>query len=76
MITSRENTLTAHEACEILRANLIPMSEDTLIQLLLESKLPFGCATKKSDKTTVLIFKKPFRLWVNDMIEDPNFITF
>lgn len=64
--------MTVHECCEAFRANLIPMSEGTLSQLILENKLPFAVGTRAegSSRAKLLIFRRRFYEWLDAMI--PN----
>lgn len=59
-----ETTMTVHECCEAMRANLISISEEKLGQALVEGKLPFGFAVD-GGRRTVVIFRFAFYEWLD-----------
>ncbi len=63
------NTMTLHECCEAMRANLISISEATLAQALVERRLPFGFAVEGKHRA-VVIFRHAFYQWLEINIGD------
>ncbi len=61
------NTMSLHECCEAMRANLISISESTLAQALVEGRLPFGFAVE-GKRRTVVIFRYAFYQWLESNI--------
>ena len=59
-----KDTMTLHDCCEAMRANLISISEDKLAQALVEGKLPFGFALEGKQRT-VYIFRFAFYEWLD-----------
>lgn len=60
-------TMSLHDCCEALRANLISISEEKLGQALVEGKLPFGFAVD-GGRRTVVIFRYAFYAWLDEKI--------
>ncbi len=58
------STMSLHECCEAMRANLISISEEKLGQALEEGKLPFGFAVG-GQRRTVVIFRHKFYAWLD-----------
>lgn len=59
-----KNTMSLHECCEAMRANLISISEDKLGQAMDEGKLPFVFSVKGKCRT-VAIFRHAFYEWLD-----------
>ncbi len=61
---TEKTTMSLHDCCEAMRANLISISEDKLAQALVEGKLPFGFALEGKHRT-VYIFRFAFYEWLD-----------
>lgn len=59
-----KTTMTLHECCEAMRANLVSISEENLGQALEEGKLPFGFAVRGNQRS-VVIFRYAFYAWLD-----------
>lgn len=59
-----KNTMTLHDCCEAMRANLISISEEKLGQALEEGKLPFGFVVR-GKRRKVTIFRNAFYEWLD-----------
>ncbi len=59
-----KNTMTLHECCEAMRANLVSISEEHLGQALEDGKLPFGFVVRGKQRV-VIIFRHAFYAWLD-----------
>lgn len=62
-------TMTLHELAEAFRANLVPVSEAKLGQMIVEGKFPFSIGTQGNEKT-FMIFRAAFYEWLGGMIKE------
>ena len=59
------STMTLHECCEALRANVISISELKLGEAIMAGKLPFGFGVP-GKKSTYVIFRHAFYAWLDN----------
>ena len=63
-------TLTLHESAEVMRANLISISEEKLGEALVAGRLPFGFGVPGCDErakhATYVIFRHAFYKWLEE----------
>ena len=63
-------TMTLHDCCEAMRANLISISEPKLGEAIMAGKLPFGFGIDGT-KATYVIFRHAFYDWLDTNLGQP-----
>lgn len=68
-------TMTVHECCEALRANLVPISEDSLMSAIEAGRFPWADSIPGKNSRKALIWRKLFYEWLEPRLTD-NMIRF
>lgn len=70
----RKQTLTIEECLEAFRANLIPISQQTLQAGIKERTFPFADCIVPEKKAVYLIYRKPFYKWLKEHVEEETYV--
>lgn len=63
-------TMSIHDCCELMRANLIPISESTLAAMIQAGKFPGWAVPSVDTKTAApLISRAGFVAWLKDFYQ-------
>lgn len=61
-------TMTLHEMCEALRANVIQCTENIIGEMIVEGKFPFAVGYDGGVKKTCIIFRAGFYKWLDEQM--------
>ena len=61
-------TMSIHEMCEALRANVIQCSESIIGEMIVDGKFPFAVGYDGGYRNTYIIFRSGFYKWLDEQM--------